>query len=120
MVRLASTVAAPASAGERYEGANVRFTTELIGNKLPIREYGYEDGSWQEYYTTARSLWRGDLLVTLVPFDDIGDAPTAWDAYASVSRGSSLAFDNIRPGDGEVVEVEDLEWINLFDPAAGS
>ena len=120
MVRTTGAIAAPASAGDRYEGANVRFTTELSGNELSLREYSYEDGTWQEFFTAARSVWRGNLLITLVPFDDIGDVPTAWDAYAWVSRGAGVAYDNVRPSDGEVVEVEDLPWINIFDPGAGS
>ena len=97
----------------------MRFTTELNGDQLSLRAYYYQDGSWQESYTAARSVWRDNLLVTLVPFDDIGDVPTAWDAYSSVSRGPGVAYDNVRPADGEVIEVEDLPWINVIDPAAG-
>jgi len=119
MVRVSSAIAAPARAGDRYEGANVRFSTELSGNQLSLRAYDYEDGSWQEFLTGARSVWRGSLIVTLVPFDDIGDLPTAWDAYAWVSRGPGVAYDTVRPADGEVIEVEDLPWINVIDPAAG-
>jgi hypothetical protein len=118
MVRVPNEVAAPAIAGDRYEGANVRFKTELEGDQLTLSEYGYSGGAWQEYSTTARSLWRGDLLVTLVPFDDIGDSPTAWDVYAWISRGGAVAYDNVRPADGEVIEVERLPWITVFDPQA--
>jgi hypothetical protein len=118
MVRVSSEVAAPAIAGDRYEGANVRFKTELEGDQLTLSEYGYRGGAWQEYSTTARSLWRGDLLVTIVPFDDIGESPTAWDVYAWISRGGAVAYDNVRPPDGEVIEVERLPWITVFDPRA--
>jgi hypothetical protein len=119
MVRIASDIAAPAIAGDRYEGANVRFKTELEGDQLTLSEYGYRGGAWQEYSTTARSLWRGDLLVTVVPFDDIGAGPTAWDVYAWISRGGVVAYDNVRPPDGEVIEVEQLPLITVFDPQAG-
>jgi hypothetical protein len=101
------------------EGA-ILFAQRMAGPSTPTRGGGhYEDGSWREYDTTARSAWRGDLLVTIVPFDNINDVPRAWDAYAWVSSGSGVAYDNVRPADGEVIEVEELPSIRIFDPAAG-
>ena len=118
MLRVPSYVGAPARAGSRFEGSNHRFTTQLDGDRLLIREYIYEDGGWQEYFTTARSAWRDDLLVTIVPLVNLSADPTAWDAYAVVRAGGSLADDNIRPADDEVIEVERLPWIQVLDPQA--
>jgi hypothetical protein len=118
MLRVPGYVGAPARAGSRFEGSNHRFTTQLDGDRLLIREYVYEDGAWQEYFTTARSAWRDDLLVTIVPFMNLSADPTAWDAYAVVRAGGSLADDNIRPADDEVIEVERVPWIQVLDPRA--
>jgi len=118
MVRIPGLVGAPALAGERFEGANYRWETDLDGTRLRIRQFVYEDGSWVEYFTSARSAWRGDLLVTIVPLENVSDQPTAWDAYAS--GRNPQAEDNVRPADGEVIEVEFVPWIDFLgaDPFA--
>ena len=54
-----------------------------------------------------------------MPSFDLPDEPTAWDVYSSVGVGSGTATDNVRPADGEVIEVEQLPWITVFDPQAG-
>ena len=118
MLRVPGYVGAPVSAGSRFEGANHRFTTELIGDRLTIREYIYEDGAWAEYFTTARSAWRDDLLVTIVPLANLAADPTAWDAYAYVRDAGSIADDNVRPADNEVIEIDRLPWIRVLDPRA--
>ena len=118
MLRVPGYVGAPARAGSRFEGANHRFMTQLNGDKLLIREYIYEDGAWAEYFTTARSAWRDDLLVTIVPLVNVSADPTAWDAYAVVRAGGTLAVDNIRPADNEVIEIEHLPWIQFVDPGS--
>lgn len=117
MLRIPGYVGAPELAGSRFEGVNHRFITALDGQQLSIRQHIYENGSWVEYFTSARSAWRGDLLVTLVPLGNLGnprDAPSAWDAYASVSDAGAPADDNVRPADGEVIEIEDVPWIDFF------
>jgi hypothetical protein len=114
MIRVPGYVGAPELAGKRFEGANHRFTTELDGGRFTIRQYIYEDGSWMEYFTSARSAWRDDLLVTLVPLENIAEEPSAWDAYASVWSFQSPADDNVRPADGEVIELELMPWIDFF------
>ena len=120
ILRVPGYVGAPAIAGSRFEGANHRFMTQLNGDKLQIREYIYEEGAWAEYFTTARSAWRDDLLVTIVPLRNLSADPTAWDAYAVVRAGGSLAYDNIRPADHEVIEIDRLPWIEVLDPLDGS
>lgn len=114
MVRIPGYVGAPELAGSQFEGANHRFITELDGGHLTIRKFVYEDGSWVEYFTSARSAWRGDLLVTLVPLENIADEPSAWDAYASVLSFQTPADDNVRPTDGEVIEIDLLPWVAFF------
>jgi hypothetical protein len=114
MVRIPGYVGAPELAGKRFEGANHRFVTELDGGRFTLRQHIYEDGSWVEYFTSARSAWRGDLLVTLVPLENIADEPSAWDAYASVRNLQAPADDNVRPADGEVIELELMPWIDFF------
>lgn len=116
MVRVPGYVAAPALAGKRFEGSNHRFTTELNGDRLEIREYVYEDGAWKEYFTTARSAWLDDVLVTIVPLQNLAADPTAWDAFAFVRDASSIADDNVRPADNEVIEIERVPWIQVLDP----
>lgn len=114
MVRIPGYVGAPELAGSKFEGANHRFITELDGLQLSIRQFVYEDDSWVEYFTSARSAWRGDLLVTIVPLENISDEPSAWDAYASVRNFQAPADDNVRPADGEVIELELVPWIGFF------
>jgi hypothetical protein len=116
LVRVPGQVAAPAIAGDRFEGANHRFITELDGTELTIRQFVYEDGEWVEYFTSARSSWRGDVLVTIVPFENLSDEPSAWDAYASSSGAGEPGYDNVRPADGEVIEIELLTWVDVFGP----
>ena len=120
MLRLPGYVGAPAFAGQRFEGANHRFTTELNGDRLEIREYIYEDGAWTEYLTSARSAWRDDTLLTIVPIENLSAEPAAWDTYAYVRAGGSTASDNVRPADNEVIEIELLPWIQVLDPLDGS
>ena len=122
MVRVEGSIAAPARAGEQFEGANVRFVTELDRGKLRLRELFYDSGSWSEVFTTSRSVWRGDLLITLVPVEDFPAEPTAWDVYSSVQAGQSTSSDNIRDADGEVLELGTgkLPWIDIFDPRAST
>jgi hypothetical protein len=115
MVRVPGQVAAPASAGDRFEGANHRFITELDGTELTISQFVYEDGEWVEYFTSARSTWRGDVLVTIVPFENLSAEPTAWDAYATASGVGASGYDNVRPADGEVIEIELLTWVDIFE-----
>jgi hypothetical protein len=114
MVRVKDQVAAPASAGRRFEGANVRFVTELDGGSLRLRQFNYKDGTWAEYFTSARSAWRDDLLVTLIPWENVPDEVTAWDVYSFVGLGRGAALDNIRAADGEIIELDVLPWINVF------
>jgi hypothetical protein len=114
MVRVPGYVGAPELAGKRFEGANHRFITELDGGRFTLRQYVYENGAWEEYFTSARSAWRGDLLVTLVPLENVADEPSAWDAYASVEHLQAPADDNVRPADGEVIELEIVPWIDFF------
>ena len=114
MVRVKDQMAAPAIAGRRFEGANVRFVTELDGGRLRLRQFIYEDGRWEEYFTSARSAWRDDLLVTLVPWENVPDEVTAWDVYSFVGIGRGAATDNMRAADGEIIEVDLLPWINVF------
>ena len=120
MVRIPGYVGAPEVAGRRFEGANHRFVTELDGGRFTLRQHIYEDGSWVEYFTSARSAWRGDLLVTLVPLENIADEPSAWDAYASVRNLQAPADDNVRPADGEVIELELMPWIDFFSTDFGA
>ncbi len=118
LVRTSGAIAAPARAGAQFEGADVRFVTELDRGKLRLRELLYADGAWSDVGTTSRSAWRGDLLVTLVPFEDLPAEPTAWDVYSLVGGGQSPASDDIRDAAGEVLELEVLPWIDIFDPGA--
>jgi hypothetical protein len=117
MVRTQHSNAAPARAGERFEGANVRFVTERDSGRLRLRELVYDAGAWSETFTTSRSAWRGDVLITLVPVEDLPGEPTAWNIYALVDAGSLQAEDDIRDADGEVIELT-LPWLQVFDPAA--
>jgi hypothetical protein len=114
MVRIPGFIGAPELAGAQFEGASHRFMTELDGERLGIRQLIYEAGSWVEYGTSARSAWRGDLLVTLVPLENLSDEPNAWDAYAAVRDPGVPADDNVRPADGEVIELELMPWISFF------
>lgn len=114
MVRIPGYVGAPELAGERFEGANHRFITALDAGRLRLRQYVYEDGSWTEYFTSARSVWLDDLLITIVPLENVGTEPTAWDAYSVVREGTDQSYDNIRPADGEVIEVGLLPWISVY------
>ena len=118
MVRVQGQIAAPALAGQRYDGANVRFETELDSGKLTLRQFVYAAGAWSESFTLARSAWRDDMLITLVPIEDMPDEPTAWDVYAVVDVGPQAASDNIRPADGEVVELGELPWFKVLTPKA--
>lgn len=120
MVRVEGSIAAPARAGEHYEGANVRFVTELDRGRLRLREFIYEAGTWSAVFTTARSTWRGDLLITLVPVEDLPAVPTAWDVYSLIEVDQTPASDDIRDAEGEVLELETLPWIDVFDPGASS
>ena len=117
MVRALGSIAAPARAGERFEGANVRFVTERNGGRLRLRELVYDAGAWSETFTTSRSAWRGDVLITLVPVEDLPGEPTAWNVYSLVGVGSLRAEDDIRDADDEVIELT-LPWLQLFDPLA--
>ena len=114
MVRIPGYVGAPELAGSQFEGANHRFITELDGGRFAIRQFIYEEGSWVEYFTSARSAWRDDVLVTLVPLENIAQQPSAWDAYASVWSFQAPADDNVRPADGEVIEIDLLPWVAFF------
>ncbi len=115
MVRVTDLAPAPEYAGAQFEGANYRFITELDGTSLRMRGYSFE-GTWNEFQTAARSAWRDDLLVTIVPFDDLSGDPSAWNAYASAREGAANADDNVRAADGKVIEIGDLPWIEIFDP----
>jgi hypothetical protein len=116
VIRVPGQVAAPTIAGARFEGANQRFITELEGDQLSIRQFTYEDGAWVEYFTSARSTWRGDSLVTIVPLENLSGEPEAWDAYATSSGPGAEGYDNVRPADGEVIEIELLTWVDVFGP----
>ena len=122
LVRVFGSNGAPSSAGERFEGADVRFVTELDAGRLHLRELIYDGGTWSDVFTTSRSAWRGDLLITLVPVEDLPAVPTAWDVYSlvevRVEVGPSPASDDIRDADGEVRELETLPWVDVYDPGA--
>jgi hypothetical protein len=100
----------------------VRFVTELDAGRLHLRELMYDGDTWSDVFTTSRSAWRGDLLITLVPVEDLPAVPTAWDVYSlvevRVEVGPSPASDDIRDADGEVRELETLPWVDVFDPGA--
>src|SRR5262245_16951023 len=89
VLRMTGGEQAPTRADARFSAASDIFRTELDDERLEIRWYGYEDGAWNWYYTSARSAWRGDLLVTIVPSESLSD-PTAWDAYRSEEHTSEL------------------------------
>ena len=116
LLRVIGRGAAPARAGPQYEGANVRFATTLDAGKLRLREFVYEDGAWSNSFTAARSTWRDSLLITVVPLFDLPDEPTAWDVYAFAAGGG--APDNIRDANDQVIEIDRLPWIKIFDPGA--
>lgn len=102
VLALAGYDAAPPSS-IRFPLATHVILTELYGGHIELRYYGWTNGLWTEYLTSARSSWIGDNLLTIVPFrTDILSSPILWDAYASYSpsTGEAPSQDTIRTDDG--------------------
>lgn len=105
---------APRVAGNRFSEANHLIATHLDGEALSVRFYVYEAGHWVEYGTSARSAWRGDVLLTLVPYDTLETDPARWDAYASVGDGSP-GRDDVRATGGLMHPIDFVPYIQILD-----
>jgi hypothetical protein len=105
---------APRVAGSRFSEANHLVATHLDGEELSVRFYLYEAGAWAEYGTSARSAWRGDVLLTLVPYDTIEGDPSRWDAYASVGDGAP-GLDDVRETGGSMHAIDFVPYIEIVD-----
>jgi hypothetical protein len=105
---------APKVAGSRFSEANHLIATHLDGEALSVRFYLFEAGDWVEYGTAARSAWRGDVLLTLVPYDTIETDPARWDAYASVGDGTP-GLDDVREAGGLMHRIEFVPYIQILD-----
>ena len=105
---------APNVASSRFSQANHLIATHLDGEALSIRFYLYESGDWVEYFTSARSAWREDVLLTLVPRDTVDSDPWRWDAYAAVGDGPA-GLDDLRELDGGMHDINFMPWIEIVD-----
>jgi hypothetical protein len=93
---------APLDFADRFAGASHAFVTRVSGPYRLVELWSFDQGSFHEYRTWARSTWIGNDLITLVPIvDDIPTEPRLWDVYAAWSvRAKRVGSDSLRAGTG--------------------
>jgi hypothetical protein len=86
--------------GLQYPGASHAFITRRsAGHDELVLVHYTNSATFAQEPTSARSVWLGTDLVTLVPFAELGDEGISWDAYAADRAGSDVAqwtFDILR------------------------
>jgi hypothetical protein len=87
VLRLAGYETAPPSGD--FAAATHMVLTHLSPGSQYIHYVSWDNTSFQEYRTYARSRWVDDALLTLIPLDkEILSTPVAWDVFARFSSGA--------------------------------
>jgi hypothetical protein len=87
---LPGTVTAPAG-GSSYALSTVAFVTRVGPQNGEVHRLVYGQGDFQEARSSARSVWFGDILVTVIPMDEVEGGPSGWDGLASVEGAREIA-----------------------------
>ena len=87
--------------GLQYPGASHAFMTRRsAGHDELVLVHYTNKATFEQATTSARSMWVGADLLTLVPYAEINDDTVGWDAYAADRAGSGPAgwsYDILRP-----------------------
>jgi hypothetical protein len=104
MWRLNGYGAAPAGSG-LYARSSEALITTLTPSGRSIRYQAFANGSFEELTTFARSTWSGNMLLTLIPNNEIGSEPIGWDAFASSSdrADGATSVDSLRESDSALL-----------------
>ena len=78
--------------GLQYPGASHAFITRRTdGHDELVLVHYTNRAMFEQKPTSARSVWVGTDLLTIVPFAELGDESIGWDAYAADRTGSDAA-----------------------------
>ena len=96
----AGSLRASAYREPRYPGASHAYVTRRTDGReeLVLMHYTNSRAMFEEETTSARSIWAGDSLITIVPIAEIDDENPSWDEYAGdqASGATAWSYDILR------------------------
>ena len=96
--------AAPSAPGNPFSNASHAVITRAEGDMREVLYFANSGGSFQEFRTSARTMWRGNDMLAIVPkASEVQTQINAWDVYSYWSRGTAdtTGRDNLRGFNGE-------------------
>lgn len=108
----------PSPHDDRFRGASLVYLTRGAGTSSSISRYQRSrSGTFTELGTNARAIWMRDVLVTMIPPDELNGYTLQWDMAACETGGTLKAdtcdFLRATPGDDMRAFVDGPEFVFL-------
>jgi hypothetical protein len=120
LLALPGSPSAPAG-DPSYAFSTVAYLTRFGPESGELHRLVFQNGAFRDNPSSARSVWVGDTLVTIIPMAEVQTLPSGWDDLASVEGAREIAptRDWLRSGGGPMLPFSNPPTLR-FNPEAGA